>query len=116
MICAGAVLTGLGAHPLIYAAGFLLIAGFDKMFNIYVRTLRKEIIPPEEFGKTTGVIICLNNLSQPLAGLTVAIFAAGDDARGRPAWPCRCNGSAGRHDIPARRHAVVTRGMGLQIS
>ncbi|MDN3718586.1 MFS transporter [Roseibium salinum] len=82
LICLGAVLTGLGAHPLVYAAGFLLIAGFDKMFNIYVRTLRKEIIPAEEFGKTTGVIICLNNLSQPLAGLVVALFAAGDDARG----------------------------------
>ncbi|WP_299811800.1 MFS transporter [uncultured Roseibium sp.] len=81
LICVGAVLTGLGAHPLVYAAGFLLIAGFDKMFNIYVRTLRKEIIPPEDFGKTTGVIICLNNLSQPLAGLVVALFAAGDDAR-----------------------------------
>ncbi|MEO9526665.1 MFS transporter [Roseibium sp.] len=81
LICIGAVLTGAGGHPLVYAAGFLLIAGFDKMFNIYVRTLRKEIIPPEEFGKTTGVIICLNNLSQPLAGLVVALFAAGDDAR-----------------------------------
>jgi len=81
MICLGAVLTGTGAHPLVYAAGFLLIAGFDKMFNIYVRTLRKEIIPAEDFGKTTGVIICLNNLSQPLAGLVVAVFAAGDDAR-----------------------------------
>ncbi|MEP3427337.1 MAG: MFS transporter [Roseibium sp.] len=80
-ICLGAVLTGLGAHPLVYAMGFLLIAGFDKMFNIYVRTLRREIIPPAEFGKTTGVIICLNNLSQPLAGLIVAMFAAGDDAR-----------------------------------
>ncbi|MEP3046506.1 MAG: MFS transporter [Roseibium sp.] len=80
-ICIGAVLTGLGAHPLIYALGFLLIAGFDKMFNIYVRTLRKEIIPPEDFGKTTGVIICLNNLSQPLAGLIVAMLASGDDAR-----------------------------------
>ncbi|TYC51232.1 MFS transporter [Rhodobacterales bacterium] len=82
VICLGTVLTGLGAHPLVYAAGFLLIAGFDKMFNIYVRTLRKEIIPAAEFGKTTGVIICLNNLSQPLAGLIVALFAAGDDARG----------------------------------
>ncbi|WP_298958518.1 MFS transporter [uncultured Roseibium sp.] len=81
LICLGAVLTGLGAHPLVYAIGFLLIAGFDKMFNIYVRTLRKEIIPPSEFGKTTGAIICLNNLSQPLAGLMVALFAAGDDAR-----------------------------------
>ncbi|WP_299472244.1 MFS transporter [uncultured Roseibium sp.] len=80
-ICLGAVLTGLGAHPLIYTAGFLLIAGFDKMFNIYVRTLRKEIIPAQDFGKTTGVIICLNNLSQPLAGLMVALFASGDDAR-----------------------------------
>jgi MFS family permease len=82
LICLGAFLTGLGAHPLVYVAGFLLIAGFDKMFNIYVRTLRKEIIPAAEFGKTTGVIICLNNLSQPLAGLLVALFAAGDDARG----------------------------------
>lgn len=81
LICLGAVLTGLGAHPLVYALGFLLIAGFDKMFNIYVRTLRKEIIPPSEFGKTTGAIICLNNLSQPLAGLMVAVFASGDDAR-----------------------------------
>ena len=81
LICVGAILTGTGAHPLVYAAGFMLIAGFDKMFNIYVRTLRKEIIPAEEFGKTTGVIICLNNLSQPLAGLVVALFAAGDDAR-----------------------------------
>lgn len=81
LIFAGTVLTGLGAHPLVYATGFLLIAGFDKMFNIYVRTLRKEIIPPNEFGKTTGVIICLNNLSQPVAGLLVAVFAGGDDAR-----------------------------------
>ncbi|WP_415717651.1 MFS transporter [Roseibium sp.] len=81
MICLGALLTGVGLHPLLYVAGFLLIAGFDKMFNIYVRTLRKEIIPPAEFGKTTGVIICLNNLSQPLAGILVAVFASGDDAR-----------------------------------
>ncbi len=81
LICFGAALTGLGAHPLVYAAGFLLVAGFDKMFNIYVRTLRKEIIPAAEFGKTTGVVICLSNLSQPLAGLIVALFAAGDDAR-----------------------------------
>ncbi|MTH99891.1 MFS transporter [Roseibium sp. RKSG952] len=77
----GAVLTGSGATPWVYAAGFLFIAGFDKMFNIYVRTLRKEIIPPEDFGKTTGMIICLNNLSQPIAGLLVATFASGDDAR-----------------------------------
>ncbi|MBN9669537.1 MFS transporter [Roseibium aggregatum] len=81
LIALGALLTGIAAHPLIYASGFLLIAGFDKMFNIYLRTLRKEIIPGEEFGKTTGVIICLNNLSQPLSGLVVALFAAGDDAR-----------------------------------
>jgi len=81
MILLGTVLTGLGVHPLVYVVGFLLIAGFDKMFNIYVRTLRKEIIPAGEFGKTTGVIICLNNISQPLAGLAVAVFASGDDAR-----------------------------------
>ncbi len=56
--------------------GFLLIVGFDKMFNVYFRTLRQQVIPPQDFGKTVGVITLLNNLSQPLAGLLVAVLAA----------------------------------------
>ncbi|MEJ8473253.1 MFS transporter [Roseibium algae] len=81
-ICAGAFVTSFGTSPLFYAFGFVLITGFDKMFNVYVRTLRKTLIPLEDFGKTTGMIVCFNNLSQPLAGLLVTLFAVGDDARG----------------------------------
>ncbi|MFM9776476.1 hypothetical protein ACKI1Z_43575, partial [Streptomyces galilaeus] len=60
---AGAVLSGFSPGFWGYAAGFLLVVGFDKMFNIYVRSLRQRIIPPKDFGKTTGVVIMLNNLT-----------------------------------------------------
>lgn len=81
VIALGAFLTSFGDIPLIYIVGFLLVTGFDKMFNVYVRTLRRTVIPLEDFGKTTGMIVCLNNLSQPLAGLLVTAFAVGEDAR-----------------------------------
>ncbi|HEX3639393.1 MAG TPA: MFS transporter [Paraburkholderia sp.] len=74
-ICAGGVMAGASAAPWGYALGFLLIVGFDKMFNVYIRSARQKIIPPEDYGKTTGVIILLNNLTQPLAGLLVGVFS-----------------------------------------
>jgi hypothetical protein len=75
-ICAGGVIAGASAAPRGYALGFLLIVGFDKMFNVYIRGARQRIIPPEDYGKTTGVVILLNNLTQPLAGLLVGLFSA----------------------------------------
>jgi MFS family permease len=75
-ICAGGVIAGASAAPWGYAVGFLLIVGFDKMFNVYIRGARQKIIPPEDYGKTTGVVILLNNTTQPLAGLLVGIFSA----------------------------------------
>ncbi len=36
----------------------------------------------QDFGKTVGVITLLNNLSQPLAGLLVAVLAAPLGTRG----------------------------------
>jgi len=75
-ICAGGVIAGASAAPWGYAVGFLLIVGFDKMFNVYIRSARQKIIPPEDYGKTTGVVILLNNTTQPLAGLLVGIFSA----------------------------------------
>ncbi|HEY2021541.1 MFS transporter [Paraburkholderia sp.] len=75
-ICAGGVIAGAAAAPWGYALGFLLIVGFDKMFNVYIRSARLEIIPPEDYGKTIGVAILLNNLTQPLAGLLVSVFSA----------------------------------------
>jgi len=75
MIAVGALISALSPHLSGYVLGFLIIVGFDKMFNIYMRSIRQRVIPPKDFGKTVGVITLLNNLSQPLAGLLVALFA-----------------------------------------
>ncbi len=76
MIAAGAFISALSPNLAGYVLGFLLIVGFDKMFNVYMRSIRQRVIPPQDFGKTVGVITLLNNLSQPLAGLLVALLAA----------------------------------------
>lgn len=76
MICLGGFLTSMAPHASVYAVGFVLVIGFDKMFSIFLRSLRRRLIPIEDFGKTSGMMVLLNNLSQPLAGLLVGIFAA----------------------------------------
>jgi len=75
LIFAGGLLTALSPNHWGYALGFLLVIGFDKMFSIYIRIHRQRIIPPEDYGKTTGVIVLLNNLTQPVAGLLVGALA-----------------------------------------
>ncbi len=80
-VLAGGVLTALGGSYGVYALGFLLVISFDKMFSVYIRAWRQRIIPPADFGKTSGMVILLNNLTQPLAGLAVGLGAQGDDAR-----------------------------------
>ncbi|MBL8832330.1 MAG: MFS transporter [Rhodospirillales bacterium] len=77
LILAGGVLSGIAGTMPVYFAAYLLVMGFDKMFSVFMRTLRQRLIPPRDFGKTTGLVVMLNNLSQPLAGLIVAVFAAG---------------------------------------
>ncbi len=74
-ICIGALMTALSQDYLIYLCGFLLIIGFDKMFSISLRSLRKRLIPIENLGKSTGLLILLNNIAQPLAGLIIALLA-----------------------------------------
>lgn len=76
MIGVGALITALSPSVWAYTVGFLLVTGFDKMFNVYLRSTRQRVIPVQDFGKTVGVITLLNNLSQPLAGLLVAVLAA----------------------------------------
>ena len=76
MIAIGAFMSALSPNLIGYVLGFLLIVGFDKMFNVYMRTIRQRVIPTRDFGKTVGVITLLNNMSQPLAGLLVAFLAA----------------------------------------
>ncbi|MEE5126452.1 MFS transporter [Pseudomonas alliivorans] len=74
-ITGGALASALSPSFSGYVAGFLLIVGFDKMFNVYMRSIRQQVIPREDFGKTVGVMTLLNNLSQPIAGLLVALLA-----------------------------------------
>ncbi|WP_412059078.1 MFS transporter [Bartonella sp. DGB2] len=74
MIFLGGMITGLASSTSLYVVGFILVIGFDKMFNIFIRTMRQRIIPPQDLGKTTGLVVMLNNLSQPLAGLLVTVF------------------------------------------
>lgn len=76
MIGVGAVIMAISPDVWLYVVGFLLVTGFDKMFNVYLRSTRQRVIPVQDFGKTAGVITLLNNLPQPLAGLAVALLAA----------------------------------------
>ncbi|MDO8776839.1 MAG: MFS transporter [Burkholderiaceae bacterium] len=77
----GGVVTACSTGPWGYAAGFLLVVGFDKMFSVYIRSRRQKVIPAADLGKTTGVIVLLNNLSQPVAGLLVGLYAGQADTR-----------------------------------
>ena len=81
-ILLGGVVTALSNWPLGYAMGFLMVIGFDKMFSVYIRTRRLQVIPAADLGKTTGLIVMLNNLTQPAAGLVVGLFAGQANARG----------------------------------
>jgi MFS family permease len=76
MITVGALITAISPNAWAYTLGFLLVTGFDKMFNVYIRSIRQRVIPARDFGKTVGVLTLLNNLSQPLAGLLIALLAA----------------------------------------
>ena len=76
MIAVGALIMAIGPSLWVYTVGFLLVTGFDKMFNVYLRSTRQRVIPVQDFGKTVGVITLLNNLSQPVAGLLIALLAA----------------------------------------
>ncbi|WP_175664381.1 MFS transporter [Burkholderia ambifaria] len=74
-ICIGGVIAAASPGIAGYVFGFLLIVGFDKMFNVYIRSTRQKIIPARDYGKTTGVVILLNNMTQPLAGVAVGAFS-----------------------------------------
>lgn len=76
LIAVGALITALSPTLWAYSLGFLLVIGFDKMYSVYMRSVRQKVIPVQDFGKTVGVITLLNNLPQPLAGLAVALLAS----------------------------------------
>ena len=61
LLLVGGLMTAWAVHPLVYALGFLLVIGFDKMFSVYIRAGRQRIIPPQDFGKTSGVVVLLTD-------------------------------------------------------
>ncbi|WP_353979198.1 MFS transporter [Salinicola endophyticus] len=71
----GGLMASVTTISSLYALGFLLVIGFDKMFSVSIRSLRRRVIPSEDFGKTTGLVVMLNNLTQPLGGLIVSTTA-----------------------------------------
>ncbi len=75
LVFLGGILTAVSTNHWTYTVGFLLIVGFDKMFNIYIRSSRQKIIPVADYGKTIGIVVLLNNLTQPLAGLAIGVFS-----------------------------------------
>ena len=81
-ILLGGGATAFSKWPLGYAVGFLMVIGFDKMFSVFIRTRRLQVIPVADLGKTTGLVVMLNNLTQPAAGLFVGLFAGQGSARG----------------------------------
>ncbi|WP_157956965.1 MFS transporter [Salinicola aestuarinus] len=73
----GGLMASVTTLSSLYALGFLLVMGFDKMFSVSIRSLRRRVIPADDFGKTTGLVMMLNNLTQPLGGLIVSATAGG---------------------------------------
>lgn len=53
-IAAGGLVMGLSGSIAMYVAGFLMVIGFDKMFNVYIRSARQAIIPPSGLWQDDG--------------------------------------------------------------
>ncbi len=67
-----ALLMATSVHPAMYLVGYVVLLAFDGAFNVYIRSLRGQIIPKAHMGKTTGLIIMINNSSLPITGWLVA--------------------------------------------
>jgi hypothetical protein len=76
LLLTGGALTAVSPSASVYVVGYLLVVGFDKMFSVAIRAERQRLIPPQDYGKTSGLIVLLNNLTQPLAGLAVGAWSS----------------------------------------
>ncbi|MEU6110054.1 MFS transporter [Streptomyces albidoflavus] len=74
LICLGGVGVGLADTFLQYALSYALLLGTVGFFNVVIRTERVRRIPREQFAKTIAIIMLLNQLSLPVAGLLVTLF------------------------------------------
>jgi predicted MFS family arabinose efflux permease len=58
-----------------YILAYALMIGGIMIFNVYTRTKRALIIPPEDLGKTVGIMVFFVQAALPLSGLLVALFS-----------------------------------------
>ncbi|WIX33269.1 MFS transporter [Salinicola sp. JS01] len=76
MVC-GFTLTGLIGNAFIYFFGFVVLIGFDKMFSVFVRYTRQQVVERKDLGKASGFIVLFNNISQPIGGLIFGFVSLG---------------------------------------
>ena len=72
----GSLMASTSPWFLLFAAGSIAALASSGLFNVYIRTTRAQIIPKEHLGKTTGLIILINNASLPLNGVLISGMAS----------------------------------------
>jgi len=75
---ASAAFVAVGLAPTFpaYVVAVALVMAMDGVFSVFIRTERARLVPADRFGSTVGLIVLLNFVPMPLAGLVVAV--AGD--------------------------------------
>ncbi|MFE9426687.1 MFS transporter [Kitasatospora sp. NPDC006697] len=81
MICLGGIGISQSANFPEFAVSYSLLIGSIGFFNVFIRMERVKRIPREHFAKTIAIIILLNQISLPVAGLLVTVFATAHDPR-----------------------------------
>ena len=71
VVCGG-ILVGVANNFNLFVIGYALACGSSGVFNVYIRTERVQWIPSQHLGKTIGLIVLLNQLSLPTAGILIA--------------------------------------------
>jgi MFS family permease len=72
-VLCGGLLIGVANDFYLFVLGYALACGSSGLFNVYIRTERVQWIPDQHLGKTVGLIVLLNQLSLPVAGILVAV-------------------------------------------
>lgn len=75
LICLGGAGLGFASNFVFYAAAFVCVLVADGLINIFIRSLRVQYIPDAQLGTVLSVLILLNFLAFPVAGLLVSAFA-----------------------------------------
>lgn len=73
--CAAIGVAGLLVDSAAFTALAVAFLVAESVFTVFIRTVRARIVPAAEFGVTVSVIVLLNFLSMPVAGLLVAAFS-----------------------------------------